>query len=345
MSDLNMLRLLGAPGSPYTRKMLAIMRYRHIPYKLLLRHQVDTLGLPEPKVSLLPTYYFEEGGKIVPTVDSTPIIRKLEKDFNGKSVLPPDPVVGFLDYILEDYGDEWLTKAMFHYRWHFAPDTKKAGDVLPRWSALTASEEDLQYLGKAFADRQTSRLYVVGSNETTAPVIEDSYKRFIRLFDAHMAGGNPFLMGARPGASDFSIYGQLTQLTGFDPTAVQVTLDIAPRITSWTEVMEDLSGLDPTDQDWLTGTTVPETLRAILAEVGKVYTPVLMANVRALMGGAEMVETEIDGKAWTQKPFPYQGKCVQWIREQYAALSDEHQNSVDEILDGTGLEPLIKETL
>ena len=25
------VELMGAPGSPYTRKMLALMRYRHIP--------------------------------------------------------------------------------------------------------------------------------------------------------------------------------------------------------------------------------------------------------------------------------------------------------------------------
>ena len=31
---MTVVELMGAPGSPYTRKMLALMRYRHIPYRI-----------------------------------------------------------------------------------------------------------------------------------------------------------------------------------------------------------------------------------------------------------------------------------------------------------------------
>lgn len=51
------LLLKGAPGSPYTRKMLAILRYRHIPYALLIPGSPRLAGLPAPKVELLPTFY------------------------------------------------------------------------------------------------------------------------------------------------------------------------------------------------------------------------------------------------------------------------------------------------
>ena len=32
---------------------------------------------------------------------------------------------------LEDFGDEWVTKYMFHYRWHFKDDIENAGNILP----------------------------------------------------------------------------------------------------------------------------------------------------------------------------------------------------------------------
>ena len=61
----------------------------------------------------------------------------------------------------------------------------------------------------------------------------------------------------------------------------------------------------------------------------------------ALDRGLDEVRTEVDGRTWTQEPFPYQGKCLQWLRIEYARLSDEERRSVDAILAGTGCEALV----
>ena len=248
MGDL--LPIRGVPGSPYTRKMLAILRCRRIPYRFL-QSEADAAGLPEPKVGLIPILYFDgEDGQPAAEVDSTPIIRRLEDEYPGRSVIPTDPVAAFLNYLLEDYGDEWLTKAMFHYRWYYDADIDMAGSVLPFYRGVCISDDQWAQMKQQFSERQISRLYVVGSNDTTAPVIEGSYKRFLAGLNEHLKS-LPFIMGQRPGSADFACYGQLTQLVQFDPTPSAVAAADFPRVHAWVSKMEDLSGLEMADDGFI----------------------------------------------------------------------------------------------
>ncbi len=331
----------GAPGSPYTRKMLAVLRYRRIRYRFLTPERCAREGLPAPKVPLLPTFWFPgEDGEPLAATDSSPLIRRLEATHAGRAVVPPDPALAFLDGLLEDYADEWLTKPMFHYRWAYAADIRRAAEVLPHWRGLSRPDEVLADASRAFADRQISRLRVVGSSPATAPLIEASYARFVDAFNAHLRE-HPFLMGRRPGACDFATFGQLTQLAQFDPTPMAITLERAPRVYAWVSLVEDLCGLEPADDEWLDARTPPVTLRALLAELGRVYVPLMLANARALAAGATEVRAEVDGATWVQQAFPYQGKCVRWLREAYAALAPAARATVDAALEGTGCEALL----
>lgn len=341
--------LMGAPGSPYTRKMLAVMRYRHIPYRLERNSRINGASegkhrrkRVEPKVSLLPTFYYtDEQDKEVAVTDSSPIIRRFEAEYKGRSVIPSDPALAFIDMLLEDYGDEWLTKAMFHFRWHYEADIKKAGDILPRWGGIATPEDQVQSMSEFIRQRQIARLSYVGSNNVTKSTIEDSFKRFVHLLDKHLTE-YPFLMGERPGSCDFAIYGQLTCLALFDPTPQAYILTKCPRVYAWVEVVEELSGYLVSEDDWLDTDHLPESLKNILAEVGRIYAPYLLGNAKAVNEKAEKLEMELDGKPWEQNPFAYQAKCLQWLREAYAALADGDRKRVDVMLEGTNVLPLFE---
>ncbi|MEE2677847.1 MAG: glutathione S-transferase family protein [Myxococcota bacterium] len=338
------LKIVGAPGSPYSRKLRAVLRYRRIPHLWVQQASRDAQDIPPVPVQLIPVLVFpgEDGEPDTAAIDTTPLIRRLETEYPERSVIPDDPAMAFVDALLEDYADEWLTKAMFHYRWAFAPDVEKAKRVLPLWGRWDVSDEQVAPFSEMFSARQIERLWVVGSNETTGSVIEASYRRYLELLDAHLSS-QPFLLGARPASSDFGAYGQLTQLALFDPTSAAVTLATAPRIVAWVEVVEDLSGSEPAATGWTPRDAVPDTLRALLAEVGRVYAPFLLANAEALGNGADEVTCEIDGKPWVQKPFPYQGKCLQSLRAGYAGLSTGDREGVDAVLAGTGCEVLLRD--
>jgi glutathione S-transferase len=246
------LELMGAPGSPYTRKMIALLRYRHIDYAVRWGgHQNPPAGYPQPKVNLLPTVYFANGaGGLKAEVDSTPIIRRLEAEYRGRSVIPNNPLLAFLCYLLEDFGDEWMTKQMFHYRWAHQADAENAVPLLVYWSVPTLEEDAANQMAAMFAKRQIGRLYVVGSNEVTAETIESSYARLMHILDT-LFQKQGYVLGKRPSAADFAIYGQLTQLAIVEPTSAAVASRISPRVRAWLDRVEDLSGLDPESDDWV----------------------------------------------------------------------------------------------
>lgn len=340
MNTPDRIVVMGSPPSPYTRKMLAVLRFRHIPYSFISRKDALDRGLAPAKVPLLPTLYLPDDPK-TPVTDSSPIIRRLEAENSGRSIVPSDPVLALIDMLIEDYGDEWLTKAMFHYRWVRQADIDRSTDMLPLWFDRVRPDEQIKSAGADFAERQINRLHVVGSNNETGPLIEDSYQRLLGFLDSHLCA-HPFLLGRRPGCGDFALYGQLTQLAGFDPTPTELTFAKAPRVHAWMTAIEDLTGIDPSPEDWFSAEALPDTLKAILGEIGRTYVPVMLANAAAAASAKETVEVELEGALWRQRTFPYQAKCVRWLREAYASLSKADQARVDQIFDGTGCVAIFK---
>ena len=179
---------------------------------------------------------------------------------------------------------------------------------------------------------------MVGSNEITTPVIEDSYRRLLHLLDDHLKAGSYFLMGTRPGVGDFGIFGQLSQLAHFDPTPSAIAARETPRVVSWVSHMDDLVRTGNWRMDFARQACAE--LARVLTEIGRVYAPFLIANARALSAHAGRVECEIDGRPWIQQPFPYQAKCLKWLREGYAALASADRAFVDSYLAGTGADAI-----
>jgi len=134
MASPERIRLVGGPASPYTQKMVALLRYRRVPYSITWGDpagMLDAMGIEKPRPIFMPTFLFNgEDGEVQAQCDSTPIIRRLEEMYPGRSVLPTNPVLSFLDYLIEDFGDEWCTKYMFHYRWYPEQDAENAAALI-----------------------------------------------------------------------------------------------------------------------------------------------------------------------------------------------------------------------
>lgn len=337
------LKLGGGYGSPYSLKMRAVLRYRRIPYTWVLRDSRWD-DLPPVPVRLIPVIAFPDadGNYAEAQIDSSPLIERLETMYSGRSLVPTDPAVAFIDHLIEDYGDEWVTKAMYHYRWYYDDAIDKAGSLLPLDHDLQMSAERWAKAKAFVTDRQIGRRALVGSTEQNRPIIEQSYLRLLDLLQQHVSV-HDFLLGDRPGCGDFGVFGQLRQLVGWDPESARVAVARAPRVVNWVDRTDDLSWW-PVDGDagWHERDGIAATTRALLAEIGRTYTPFMLANAEALDRGADEVVCTIDGQEYRQGTFAYQRKCLGWLRDRYAALTADDRRAVDALLAGTGCEPLVR---
>ena len=334
-------RLYAHIGSPYSMKMRAVLRYRRIPYRWVLRGS-EWDDLPEASVPVIPVLGIHgDDGSVEVMVDSSPQITRLEREYHERSVVPVDPALAFIDFLLEDYADEWVTKAMYHYRWTYDPDIEKSGRLLPLDQNLHAGDEHLRRAHDFIIDRQVSRRPLVGSTDTNLPIIEGSYERLLDLLQTLLAD-QPFVFGRRPARTDFALSGQLTPMMWWDPTPMAIAVERSPRAVNWIQRMDDLGWL-PVDGDggWTDPGELPEVVHQIVREAGSTYAPFMLANADAIAAGADEVACEILGDEYRQAPFKYQAKCLAWLREAYRGLDTGARSTVDTVLAGTGCDLLV----
>ena len=322
--------LHGFNPSPYSVKMRAILRYRRLPFVWKAtgnpRDEAVAAGLPP----VIPVLRFPDGRAMN---DSTPLAYALEREHPGeRSIIPDDPMLAYLSDLLEDFGDEWVTKMMFHYRWYYAADRDFAQTWIITSRDPVMPAEARRAGMKAFNDRQVGRMALVGCTEQNRPVIEDSYRFVLDTLDRHVRT-IPFLFGSRPSLADFGLYGQL-QILSVDPTPMAEMRARAADVYCWLMRLDDASGVEG---EWLDGKKpLPETLLALLKHCGETYLPFVAANMQALRDEAAELELDILGHRYSQAPFRYQGKCYDALCKKLAALPRDVRARLDPVLEKTG---------
>src|SRR5437867_9787910 len=137
--------------------MRAVLRFRRLPFRWIVRGSEDDVGIPPVPVSLIPVLVLPGNEAMI---DSTFQIRCLEGLQRERSIISPDPALALLDALVEDYADEWLTNPIFHYRWSYAPDIARASRVLPLDASPRLDAAAHASTAEAFARRQIGRLAV-----------------------------------------------------------------------------------------------------------------------------------------------------------------------------------------
>ena len=323
----------GGLGSPYSMKMRAILRYRRLPHVWKQADSGENI-FQHVKAPVIPVIRFPDGSW---HNDSTPMIFELERRHEERSIVPVDPAQAFLAYLLEDFADEWGTKAMFHYRWFRERDQKQMSEWLAFDRLKGKGRDTILKAAKAFRDRQVGRMPIVGCTPENAPIIEESARRIMALFEAHVTE-EMFLFGSRPSLADFGWLGQLSQLA-VDPTPQDMMRADYPFTLRWLANLDDASGLEGEWRD--PDAPHPAAVVGLLKLVGEIYFPFLLANAEAVSNGAETFSAKLLGQTYTQGAFKYQVKCLAELRGAFATLDLDLKKKLAALLDEAGcLKPL-----
>jgi glutathione S-transferase len=311
-------RLFGIELSPYSVKVRSYLRYKTIPHEWIVR---DQNTMPEyqkyAKIPIVPLLVTPDQKGVQ---DSTPIMEMLEARYPDPSIHPDDPTAAFVSALLEEFGDEWGNKWMFHYRWAREVDQRSAADrlVSAMMPGLAGAQKEEMVAG--LIQRMLGRVWFVGSSEQTAPQIEDSFGESVELLETHL-GSRPYLFGGRPAFGDFGLWGQIYN-AWTDPTPHAILEERAPAVVAWVHRMLEPKSEGPFES-W---SALEPTLKPFLGrQVGRLFAPWTLANAACLAAGDEEFSVELDGRTWTQKPQKYHAKSLAALREKYAPVSDRSE--------------------
>jgi glutathione S-transferase len=325
-------RIFGAEMSPYSVKLRSYFRYKAIPHQWILRNAVSQAEYEKyAKMPIIPLLVTPEDTGIQ---DSTPIIGRMEKLYPQPPIDPDDPVTCFLSALIEEFGDEWGNKWMFHYRWARDVDQISSAGRIARMRDPAAGEPAHAVLAGQIRARMVDRVWFVGSNAVTAPQIEAGFLDMLGLLDGHLAG-RPYLFGGRPALADFGLWGQIYEMWT-DPTAGAIIGGGAPHVLDWVQRMLWPKAEGPFEP-W---SALQPTLMPILTrQVGGQFMPWTCANEKALGEGKEEFSVTLGDKTlgentWTQKPQKYHARSLSQLRARYADVADKA--ALDPVLEAAG---------
>ena len=322
-------RIFGSENSPYSTKVRSYFRYKKIPHEWIIRSKETAEEYK--KYARLP---------IVPAVatpdeealqDSTPIIEEIERRVPARSIHPEDPTLRFFSELLEEFGDEWGNKWMFHYRWARDVDQETVAHRLVSEMMAGAPADQIAQMAVGIRERMSGRGFAVGSNEKTADIIESSFRDGITHLEKHLEK-RPYLFGAKPCFADFGLGAQIYQAL-IDPTAGEILRETAPRTAAWSDRI-----LAPTDEgDFESWESLEPTLAPLLASEVRYFLAWSNANANAIASGAEEMTLDYDGRLWWQTvggPQKYHAKSLKELRRKYAAAAQAP--GLEGILTSTG---------
>jgi glutathione S-transferase len=374
--------VLGSELSPFTLKLLAMCHYkgldcRHLPeegnwlenVRINLRKQRLVQGrLPltypqftgEDEFPLVPFLFGPQGENLY---DSTAIGEWLDQHFARLALIPLDPALDFCVRLLDEFADEWMLYLVHHYRWKVSAADNTAGMRLAR-ELRTLTFGLRRPVSEFFSARQVRRLpYLFSIAPTgyampglparrqppsrtgfppTHALLEGSYRRILLALEGIFTQ-QAYLFGKIPTLADFSVYGQIGMNLP-DPSANRFIEQTAAYAHQWVTRMHRHEFGSAVTPDF----ALRPLLAPLLAEVCRVYVPLMQQNARAyekfrakgetqfneraFNAGRNLYDGQIDGMSFRSVAKSFQARTWRRLCQAWTALDQTQRDRLEALL-------------
>ncbi|MEO1647554.1 MAG: glutathione S-transferase family protein [Pseudomonadota bacterium] len=319
------MKVYGSRISYYTGKLECYLRFKGIDYQPLPM-PYDQSEMLKEKVGAVQMPIVDDAGKWMS--DTTPILEYLETQHPQNSIIPDDPVVAFIAFLIEDYADEWLWRPAMYYRWWYRDDRNLASSVLT--DELTGHVKAPRWMRRRMIVRRQVKHYVHrdGITPTTRFHAEETYTNALTALTA-MLETRPYLLGDAPSIADFGMIGPMFRHFGQDPTPQEIMRQKAPVVYEWVARMWSARA----NKSAALLSTVPEDAQPLLREACECHLGQLAANAKAYAAQQPRFDMTIQGTTYRSvATSQYRVWCLEELRRRFAELDRESQAKVKALL-------------
>jgi glutathione S-transferase len=259
----------GLTRSYFTRKVTGYLDYTDRPWRLepcppMLHPAATEAGW----TGGIPVVVDPEG---VLMWDSTSIIEHLNTTAAPHQVvLPDDPVLAFLAYLLDDFSDEWFYRPAVGSRWSYEANTEPAGWQIAEELSVAVGLPGEMTRTNVVATMTASLPRLGVTPENIEAWMQVVLVPWFQALDAQLASTG-YLLGQRPSIADFAVFGANAAHFVGDPYCRELVDEHSPAAVAHTHRL-----LQPRRHDygaWLDADDLPESLISLVAEAGRHYLP------------------------------------------------------------------------
>ncbi|MEM1232255.1 MAG: glutathione S-transferase family protein, partial [Pseudomonadota bacterium] len=265
--------------------------------------------------------------------DTTPMIAWLEAQHPEPPVIPDEPLLRFLSFLIEDYAEEWLWRPAMHYRWSYKADRVHLARKIV--DELMADEPMPGFAKRAFIRRRQLGEYVTkdGVTAQTRAHVESIYLNTLDRLQAIFTD-RPYLLGERPTLGDFGFFASMFRHFSQDPTASDLMRLRAPAVFAWQARLWNARA-STTRGPLLSD--VPQDLHPLLADFGAAYLPYLNDNARAWQQALDRFDPVIEGIPYRQVPVSqYRVWCLEQLQQRAREVPPADQSRLEQLLAPSG---------